>query len=118
MNDEILSVFDGFTVENETIPVRLISFNAKKQGYNGSYVVFSREDDSDALSADDQLECWATYYDFDVYSKHGCTTIAQAVRGKLETAGWTWQPSRSKFDMYERDTGYYHVTLNFSKERS
>ena len=38
------------------------------------------------------------------------------VINKLEDAGWTYNPSRNSPDLYENDTGYYHKTINLSKE--
>lgn len=114
MNDEILNVFKDFEVDGVQIPVALIKYD----GHGEPYVVFSREDDANTLSADDALQAWVTYYDFDIYSKSNYLSIVQAVRDRLEEAGWTWQPSRSNFDNFEQETGYYHVTLNFAKERS
>lgn len=114
MNEEILNIFKGFEVGGVAIPVSLVRY----EGHGEPYVVFSREDDTDSYSADDSLQGWVTYYDFNVYSRKNYLAIAEAVRDRLEEAGWTWQPSRSNFDNFEQDTGYYHVTLNFAKERS
>lgn len=114
MNESIIDLFKGFTVGGKSIPVAFAYYD----GHGESYVVFSREDDDNMLAADDSLQAWVTYYDFDIYAKADYVALADAVRDKLEGAGWTWQPSRSQWDMYETDTGYYHVTLNFARERS
>ena len=114
MNEQILNVFKDFAVGGKSIPVAFQHYD----GHGQPYVVFSREDDADSYSADDTLQAWVTYYDFDIYSKSNYLAIAQAVRDRLEAAGWTWQPSRSQWDMWEPDTGYWHVTLNFAHERS
>lgn len=114
MNEEILTIFKDFAVGGVSIPVSLINYDGKSD----SYVTFMREDDGEALSADDELQGWWTYYDFDVYSKSNYLAIADAVRDRLVSAGWVWQPNNSQWDMYEPDTGYYHATLNFARERS
>ena len=114
MNEQILDVFKDFTVDGATIPVAFQHYD----GHGQPYVVFSREDDANSYAADDTLQAWVTYYDFDIYSKKNYLAIASAVRDRLEDAGWTWQPSRSQWDMWEPDTGYWHVTLNFAHERS
>lgn len=114
MNEDILNLFKDFAVGGKTIPVAFQRYD----GHGQPYVVFSREDDSNTLAADDTLQVWVTYYDFDIYSESNYLAIADAVRDRLEGAGWTWQPTRSQWDMYESDTGYYHVTLNFAHERS
>ena len=114
MNEEILNIFKDFEVGGVRIPVSLIRY----EGHGEPYVTFMREDDANTFSADDSLQAWVTYYDFGIYSKTNYLAIAQAVRDKLEAAGWMWQPSRSNFDNFEQDTGYYHATLNLAKERS
>lgn len=113
MNAEIESLFSGFAVDGVSIPVRFMFYD----GHGEPYIIYSREYDDDSYSGDDSLLGYVTYYDFDVYSKGNRTAIVEAVKRVLEDAGWTWQPSRSSGDMYESDTGYYHVTLNFAKER-
>lgn len=114
MNEEILNLFKGFKVGGKSIPVAFQHYD----GHGEPYVVFNRESDDNTLAADDKIQAWITYYDFDIYSKSNYLSIAGDVRDKLEEAGWTWQPSRSQWDMFEADTGYWHVTLNFARERS
>jgi hypothetical protein len=113
MNAEIEKLFDGFTVNGTEVPVRFMFYD----GHGEPYIVYSREYDDDSYSGDDSLLGYVTYYDFDVYSKGNFTALVEAVKLRLERTGWTWQPSRSSADMYESDTGYFHVTLSFAKER-
>lgn len=113
MNAEIESLFSGFAVDGVSIPVRFMFYD----GHGEPYIVYSREYDDDSYSGDDSLLGYVTYYDFDVYAKGNYLSIVEAVKKVLEGAGWTWQLSRSSGDMYESDTGYYHVTLSFAKER-
>lgn len=113
MNAEIEKLFSGFVVGGVSIPVRFMYYD----GHGEPYIIYSREYDDDSYSGDDSLLGYVTYYDFDVYAKGNFTAIVEAVKKVLEDAGWTWQPSRSSGDMYESDTGYFHVTLNFAKER-
>ena len=113
MNAEIEKLFDGFAVDGVEVPVWFMFYD----GHGEPYIVYSREYDDDSYSGDDSLLGYVTYYDFDVYSKGNYLSIVEAVKKTLEGAGWTWQSSRSSGDMYESDTGYFHVTLNFAKER-
>lgn len=113
MNAEIVKIFDGFTVGGKEVPVRFLTY----EGHGEPYVIFSREYDDSSYSGDDSLLGYVTYYDFDVYSKGNFTELVEAVKSRLTDAGWTWQVSRSSADMYESDTGYFHVTLSFAKER-
>ena len=113
MNAEIVDIFDGFAVGGTEVPVRFMNY----EGHGEPYVIFSRESDDSSYSGDDSLLGYVTYYDFDVYSRGNFTEVVEAVKHKMEDAGWTWQVSRSSSDMYESDTGYFHVTLSFAKER-
>lgn len=113
MNAEIVKIFDGFTVNGKEVPVRFMTY----EGHGEPYVIFSRECDDSSYAGDDSILGYVTYYDFDVYSKGNFTELVNAVKDKMENAGWTWQVSRSSSDMYEDDTGYFHVTLSFAKER-
>lgn len=110
MNELIESIFAGFTVDGETIPVSFLFYN----GHGESYVVYMNVDADNSLSGDDDLIGYVDYYDFDVYSKGNYTKIIERVKEVLKENGFVWQPSRSSADMYETDTGYYHKTLNFA----
>lgn len=119
MNEQILNLFKDFEVGGKKIPV--VFSHYERTGDTAKtepFVVFMRESDDNALSGDDKLLEWVTYYDFDVYSTGNYIALADAVRDKLESAGWTWQPTRSSGDLYEPDTGYHHVTMSFAIERS
>ena len=70
------------------------------------------------LSAEDQIQNYVDYYDFDIYSKGNYMKIIDEVIKIMTGAGFVWQPSRSSGDMHEDDTGYFHRTLCFAIERS
>jgi hypothetical protein len=76
-----------------------------------------QQDADNSLTADDELQAYVTYYDFDVYAKSNYLNIIAELKRILKEAGFVWQPSRSSIDMYETDTGYYHKTLNFAIEQ-
>ena len=110
MNELIETIFKNFTVDNVSIPVSFAFY----EGHGEPYVVYSEQDADGSLSADDELEAYVDYYDFDVYSKGNFTKIIESIKETLKTNGFIWQPSRSSRDMYETDTGYFHKTLNFA----
>ena len=113
MNAEIVKLFEGFTVNGKEVPVRFMKY----EGHGEPYVIFSREYDDSSYAGDDSILGYVTYYDFDVYAKGNFFELTEEVKKKMEGAGWMWQVSRSSSDMYEDDTGYFHVTLSFAKER-
>ena len=63
---------------------------------------------------DCKLSKYATIYDFDVYSTGNYKNIVESVKNKLTQNNFLWEPTRSSGDLYDADTGYYHITLNFS----
>ena len=114
MNELIETIFSGFKVNGEDIPVIYMYY----MGHGEPYVVYMQVYADNPLRADDDLLAYADYYDFDVYAKGNFTQIVEQVIEKLTQSGFTYRPDRSSRDMYEVDTGYYHKTLNFSYHRS
>lgn len=110
-NTEIQALFKGFKVNKELIDVAYLFY----EGHKDKYIVYSQSDTLNSYSANDRIEGAVAVYDFDIYSKGNYLTIAQALKDKLELAGWTWQPNRDSPDLFEKDTGFYHKTLCFAK---
>lgn len=113
MNKEIQSIFKGFAVNGKQIPVSYMVY----KGNETTYITYMETDKSNSFSADNEIQGYITFYDFDVYSKGNYLAVVTAVRKLMKENGWTWQPSRDSPDMYENDTGYYHKTLCFAIER-
>lgn len=110
MNEEIEQLFEGFTVDGKNVPVALLFYSGQAE----SYVTYQETGAGDGLFGDDGLIGFVPTYDFDIYSKTNYRRIEKRVKEILEGAGWTWQPSFSSGDQFERDTGFYHKTLQFS----
>lgn len=114
MNELIMSIFNGFTVDGVSIPVKYLYY----LGHGEPYIVWMQEDADNSLTGDDTLLGYADYYDFDIYSKGNFLKIIEAVKELLTANNFVWQVSKSSADMFETDTGYYHKTLNFGILRS
>ena len=110
MNELIESILANFTVDKQVIPVSFMFY----EGHGEPYVIYMQQDADGSLSADDELQGYVDYYDFDVYSKGNYFAIIESLKSILKANGFIWQPSRSSHDFYETDTGYYHKTLNFA----
>lgn len=110
INSIIETAFTNFTVDGVSIPVKYMFY----QGHGEPYVVWMNQDKDQSLTADDELQGYVDYYDFDVYAKGNYLKIIDEVRKKLEENGFVWQVSRTSPDLYETDTKYYHKTLNFA----
>lgn len=111
MNNELQTIFTDFTVGGTVIPVSFMRYTGKAT----TYITYQEIQEDTSFSADDDLQAYVTYYDFDIYSKGNYLTIIESVKEILEANGWRWQPSMTSQDLYEDDTGYYHKTICFAK---
>ena len=115
-NQEIETLFNNFRVNGETIPVVFCYYD----GNAIKYVTYVENYKDNSFSADDGLQGYVSYYDFDIYVKRGNGSyfpIIEAIRDILLADGWTEQLTRESPDLYESDTGYFHKTICFAKER-
>jgi hypothetical protein len=116
MNEEIERLFRNFRINNENIPVDFLNYD----GNATKYITYMENYKDNSLSGDDELVAYVSYYDFDIYVKRGTGSyfpIIDAINDILVANGWTRQLTRESPDNYEKDTGYYHKTLCFAKER-
>ena len=114
MNEIIQAAFNGFTVDNVEIPVKYLHY----MGHGEPYVTYTPTGNGNVFSADDQIQNYITYYDFDIYSKRNFYAIAEAIKAIMQANNFSYVPSQDSPEMYETDTGYYHKTLCFAIERS
>lgn len=108
MNELIEKIF-----ADSSFPVAFMHY----EGHGEPYVIYQETDKADSYAADDGIEGYVSYFDFDFYSKGNYKAIIAEVKTKLEENGFVWQPSRDSRDMYETDTGYYHKTVCFAALR-
>ena len=111
MNSELQTIFTGFEVDGKSIPVAFLHFTGKET----TYITYQEIQNDTTFDADDELQAYVTYYDFDIYSKGNYLNIIEGVKEILKAYGWRWQPSMTSQDLYEEDTGYYHKTICFAK---
>lgn len=112
-NEEIQTLFTGFTVNGVTIPVAYLYY----KGDATTYVTYMQTYKDQSYSAEDMIAGYVELYDFDIYSTGNYIDVVDAILELMQGAGWTYQPSRDSADMYETDTGYFHKTICFAKER-
>lgn len=114
MNDVIENAFSGFKVNNVSIPVKYLYY----KGQGEPYVTYAATNNTAVFTAEDQVQNYVTYYDFDIYSKGNYYPIEQAIKNIMKANNFMYVPSQDSAEMYEPDTGYYHKTLCFGIERS
>ena len=114
MNNLIETIFENFTVDGVEVPVAFLRYKGKLT----TYVTYQEIQEDTSFSAEDEIQNYVSYYDFDFYSKGNYLKIIESVKSLLKQNGFLWQPSMTSQDLYEDDTGYFHKTLCFAYVRS
>ncbi len=107
----IKSIFNNFVVEGNTIPVEYITYTGKGK----TYITYTFTDDNPTLYAEDQEIGSVIYIDIDIFSDKNYLAIEKKVKEIMKKNNFI--RTGSSPDMYEKDTGLYHKTLEFAKER-
>lgn len=112
MNGEIETLFSGFTVDGQAIPVDFLDH----EGQEPTYMTYNSPNERPGLVGDNGLEASVQVYDFHVFSQGAYARIEEAALALLAGAGWVWTGAQ---DMpYDQDTGYYHRINTLEKERN
>lgn len=113
MNDYDLlkSIFENFVVDGKEIPVEYIEY----QGRSKTYVTYTFTNDDPTLFAEDKEIGSVVSVDIDIFSDRNYLAIENKIREVMEENNFI--RSGCSPDMYEKDTGLYHKTIEFEKER-
>ena len=112
MNEELKNIFgDAIMVGNKPIPTAHIKYKGKET----TFVVWTITGNTPALSGDDEQLYGISTVDVDVYSKSNYLSVLTEVKRLMKINGWIW--TEDSVEMYEDDTGLYHITSAFEKER-
>ena len=113
MNEELKTIFGTeITVGTAQIPTAHIRYFGKSK----TFVVWTIISDTIALVADDEDVASVVSLDVDVYTDGNYTQIVNTVKKLMKQNDWIW--TEDSPEMYEEDTGLYHITCNFEKGRS
>lgn len=113
MNEELKSIFgEAITVGGKSVPTAHIKYKGKET----TYVVWTITGNAPALSGDDEQLYGITTVDVDIYSKGNYLKVLMEVLRLMKTNEWIWVEDSP--EMYEDDTGLYHITATFEKERT
>ena len=96
MNSELQTLFNNFTVDGNVIPVSFLRYTGKAT----TYITYQEIQDDTSFSADDDLQAYVTYYDFDIYSKGNYLAIIESVKEILKANDWRYQPSMNSQDYF------------------
>ena len=112
MNEELKKIFgDEITVGNKKVPTAHIKYKGKET----TFVVWTIISNTPALSGYDEQLYGITTVDVDVYSKGNYLKVLAEIKRLMKINEWIW--TEDSVEMYEDDTGLYHITATFEKER-
>ena len=113
MNEELKNIFgDAITVDGASVPTAHIKYKGK----GTTYVVWTIIGNAPALSGDDEPIYGITTVDVDIYSKGNYLKVLAEVKKLMKINEWLWKEDSP--EMFEDDTGLYHITITFEKERT
>lgn len=111
MNEEIKSTLENLIIEGVEIPVAHLRYKGKSK----SFVTWTITGEQPVLSANDEDLCSICSVDVDIFSDGNYLDIEKQVKQKMKNNDWVWVEDSE--EMYEDDTGLYHKTCSFEKER-
>ena len=112
MNEELKNIFgESITVNGVSVPTAHIKYKGKET----TYVVWTIIGNAPALSGDDEQLYGIASVDVDIYSKGNYLKVLAEVKRLMKINGWVW--TEDSTEMFEDDTGLYHITATFEKER-
>ena len=105
------TIFDNFSVDGNEIPVEYIKY----KGNSKTYVTYTFTDDDPQLFGEDKEIGSVISVDIDIYSDGNYLAIQDAIQIIMENNEFI--RTGCSPDMYEEDTGLYHKTIEYEKER-
>ena len=113
MNKEIKIIFgDEITVNGTSVPVAHLRY----KGESRTFIVWSITSETPELVADDEPLYSVVSVDIHIYSDGNYLDAITEIKRLMKENEWVWVEDSS--EMYEEDTGLYHKTITFEKERS
>lgn len=111
MNEEIKSILENLIIAGEEIPVAHLRY----KGNSKKFVTWTITGEAPALSANDEDLCSICPVDVDIFSDSNYLDIEKEIKQIMKNNDWVWVEDSE--EMYEEDTGLYHKTISFEKER-
>lgn len=113
MNEEIkLILGENLIIGGEKISIAHLRYKGTSQ----KFVTWTMTGETPALSANDDDLCSICSVDVDVFSDGNYLDIIKEIKKKFKNNDWIWIEDSE--EMYEEDTGLYHKTISFEKERN
>ena len=112
MNEELkLILGDELIIGDDPIPIAHLRY----KGDSKKFVTWTITGEAPVLSANDEDLCSLVSVDVDVFSDGNYLDIEKQIKKIMKQNDWVWVEDSE--EMYEEDTGLYHKTCSFEKER-
>ena len=111
MHKEIKKILKDFKVNGKSIPVEHLRYKGK----SNTFVTWTLLDEEPGLNGGDKCLYSVCPVDIDIYSDGNYLDILDEVKKLMTNNDWIWTGDSE--EMYEDDTGLYHRTSSFEKER-
>ena len=108
INPIIESAFSDFEVNKKRIPIAFLSYT----GNADTYLTYYTWQEQPENFFDDEHHAEVAYGTIDIFSKGNFKGILKEVKKILKANNFTWTDNGP--ETFERETGYYHVPVNFS----
>ncbi len=105
------TIFTDFIVDGESVPVEYIKY----KGNSKTYVTYTFTSDDPQLFGDNKEIGSVIDVDIDIYSDKNYLAIKNRIEELMEENDFI--RTGCSPDMYEEDTGLFHKTIEFEKER-
>ena len=113
MNEELREIFgDAITVNGASVPMAHLRYKGEETTY-GTWTITGEKP---VLSADDEPLYSVVMVDVDVFSEGNYLAMVAEIMQLMNQHDWVWIGDSP--EMYEEDTGLYHKTISFEKERN
>ena len=110
INPLIESAFKDFEINKKRIPIAFLSYTGKAD----TYLTYYTWQEQPANFFDDEHHAKVAYGTIDIFSKGNFKSILKEVKKILKANKFTWTDNGP--ETFERETGYYHVPVNFCAE--
>ena len=110
INPLIENTFSNFIVADKHIPIAFLNYTGNANTYLTYYTWYEKPE----LFADDEYHTEIVYGTIDIFSKSNFKGILKQVKNKLKESGFIWTDNGP--ESFEKDTGFYHVPVNFFYE--
>lgn len=112
MNEELKALFgDSINVNGEVIPIAHLIYEGKSK----KFITWTILEETPMFSANDEQMYGLGSVDIDVFGDGNILDMIKEVKKLMKNNEWVWTGDSP--EMYETDTGLYHRTCTFEKER-